>query len=777
MTQPSLNTPSRSLRAAPWLLIALIVAAYAPTWDAEFVVWDDDDHIYENRHILAEDGYWEAWKDWRDPAFYPITFTSWYVEWRVADGDPWLFHVNNVVLHATNAILLGLLLRALGLGYGLAWTIAGVWALHPQQAASVAWLTERKNLLYALFYLAAMLAYASSVTREAGAATRGWILSLVLALAALLSKATAVTLPIAIALTHWVRGAKFDRRALVRIGAFFALSIVVGLVHVSREEVTPLLPFSTRMLVAARAAWFYVGKFLWPTELVAVYPRWALESAPIWGGVSFAALGAAAAIGLWQARQIPEIAWLGVGMYAANIALVIGVVWFPFMGYSFVSDHLLYVAAAGLALVFGLVANALLTAVRAGDAVRVTIGGALWLFLAFLTWQQTGLWENTEALWTRTLALNPESRLAHKNLGVFLMESGRPDEAHAHFEATLALEPNDVEALLNMGVLASDRGDWNTAIRYYTRTIERGAYLAMAFNNLGIAATRTGKIDAAIGFYEQSLEHDSGDPRTWMNLGAARAAAGDLDGAIEDYETALRMNPRGAKAHYNLAVALYTRNQPEAAAEHYEHVLAVEPADVDALYNLGVIRMDLRQTAEAIARFREVLAVDATHPEAAHNLGVVLLNSGDSVAAEEAFTRAYTLAPGDPDTARMLAMIRQRRDDAGGAIAVLEEALARDREQPLLANQLAWLRATSADPQWRNPQEAIAWAKIGVLGGGGHPSYLDTLAAALAAAGRFSDAEAMTRAAIARTPERTPAAVERERRRALYAMEKPFAAQ
>lgn len=692
MTEAGTDRPLGWRRAVPILLALLIGAVYAPTLDDDFVVWDDDDHIYENRHIVAEDGYAEAWREWRDPAFYPITFTSWYVEWRLADGQPWLFQLDNILLHIACALVLGLLLRALGLPHGLAWAITGVWALHPTQVASVAWLTERKNLLYALFYFASLLTYVRAVSRDGTVATSGFLAALLLALASLLSKATAVTLPVAIAVAHWVRGGRFDRAAATKLSTFFALSITIGLLHVSREEVTPLLPFGDRMLIAARAAWFYVGNFLWPDHLVAVYPRWSLDGAPWWGSASLVALAGAAALGLWKARRIPPVAWWGVTMYAANIGLVVGVLWFPFMGYSFVSDHLTYVPAVGLAVVFGLAANALLDRVRSTRGVRVGITTATWLVLAFLSWQQTAHWENTEELWTQTLAANPESRLAHKNLGTFFMDQGRMDEAQHHFEATLALNPDDVEATLNLGVLASNRGDWELATRLLQTTLARGAYASIALNNLGIVSQRRGRLAEAISYYERALELDPGDANTWLNVGAARVALGDPERALSDYEEALRRNPRSAAAHYNRAIALHGLDRPEDAARAYERARALSPDDADTLYNLGVVRMELGQYDDAAECFTGTLAIAPGYADAAHNLGAVLLAERKLGPAEEAFERAYALAPGDADTASVLARLVAHRGDLEHAAEILEKARASNPDDPRLTAQLTELR-------------------------------------------------------------------------------------
>ncbi|HJQ85010.1 MAG TPA: hypothetical protein VKA21_13085, partial [Candidatus Binatia bacterium] len=135
------------------LLVALVAAAYSGTLRAGFVVWDDDDHIYENPHVLARSGYTRAWGGWRDPSFYPLTFTTFWLEWRAAKGQPWLFHLDNVALHAANGVLAGLVAEAAGLGPGPAWAAAGLWALHPVAVASVGWVTERKNVLCVFFSL------------------------------------------------------------------------------------------------------------------------------------------------------------------------------------------------------------------------------------------------------------------------------------------------------------------------------------------------------------------------------------------------------------------------------------------------------------------------------------------------------------------------------------------------------------------------------------------------------------------------------------------------
>lgn len=630
---------------APACLVLLLVAAYHPTLNADFVVWDDDDHVYENPNILAADGYRMAWKDWRDTAFYPVTFTTFFVEWRLADGEPWLFHLDNVVLHAANAVAAGLLARALGLPLGVSWAAAGLWALHPVGVASVAWVTERKNLLYVFFYMVALLSYLSSLNASPSRGRLFLAVSLLFGIASSLSKATAVTLPVAVILVHWVMDRPFDWRFLWRLLPYAVLALIVGLLHVYREEVTTSLGLGIRILIASRAVWFYICTFFWPVHLVAMYPRWSTEHALSWGVPALASLLGILMLGAWHFRRLPRPAWFAAGHLAVNAALVVGVVWFPYMRYSFVADHLFYFPSLGLALLTAMAADALLRRLQApaGVAALLTVGA--WLALAGATKEQTGLWRDTETLWGRTLAVNPSSTVAHNNLGVALIKAGRAEEALAHFNETLRYDPEDATAIFNLGVLAAGRGEWEDATTFYKKALRQNTANPLIWNNLGVVASERGELKKAAAFYRHALSLQPDDADAHTNLCAALAKGGDVEDAMEHCRVAIRLNPRSVKAHYRFGLVLAEQGRHADAAGHFATARNFEPENTEILVQLAHSLEAQGELAAARRWLATAVEIDPLDPALRYGLGMILLKLGEIDDGSEHLDESIALAP------------------------------------------------------------------------------------------------------------------------------------
>lgn len=685
---------------AALLLVALVLLAYQPTLDAEFVVWDDDDHIYENAWVVGTEGYWAAWREWRDRLFYPLTYTAFYLEWRLGGGEPWIFHLTNLLGHAADVVLLGLLGRALGLGAGVAWAAAGLWGLNPLQVQSVAWATEQKNVLYVFFYLAALLSHARSLRESEAGRRRFWLLALLLAILSILSKPAGVTVPAALVLLHWALGGRFDRGSLGRLAAYFAVALPLAWIHVAREEIAPGADLGTRVLIAGRAVWTYVGRFLWPVDLVPMYPRWPVEEQPLPSVIALAGLVVVAGVLLWRLPRLPRPVVFSVGFFAINLAPVVGIVWFPYLWYSLTADHLAYLGSAGLALLLAIGGAALLSKLRSPGWANAAATLAVWLVLAVATRAQTALWHDTESLWRGTLARTPESLVAHKNLGFYLLESGRVDEASEHFVEVLRLHPEDPEALLNLGLVAAARDDLDTAATLYARLLARSPDNDRAWTNLGIVAARQGNLDGAIAAYRKAIAIDPKNPAPRANLGAALVDQGDIEAGIREHEAALRLNPGFLNARYLLGVAHFRAGRNEAAIEQLDAARRIAPDDVDTLYMLGVALGRTGRHAEAVPHYRRILALVPDHADATNNLGASLLALGDAAAALPYFERALALAPDDPDSYRILAIALTRMGDKARAAAVLRTGLSSlPAPQPELEARLRELEATvSAAP-------------------------------------------------------------------------------
>ena len=257
---------SPSTRGAWWrwaLLLALVVAAYGPALRADFVNWDDPIHVYENPRVTAPDALRRSWSDGRNPGFYPVLFALYRLEWLAADHRPWLFHLDNVLLHAGNALEVGLLAGELALPAPAGWLAAGLWALHPAHVESVAWITERKNVLYTFFWLGSLLLYLRWRRADARRAPLLYAASLLLFVLSLLSKGAAMTLPAAFVLVDWSSGRRLDRRLWVSLAPYVALGVAGGVALVRLVPATlHVPPLGDRLAVSCRAFWFYLTTFL-----------------------------------------------------------------------------------------------------------------------------------------------------------------------------------------------------------------------------------------------------------------------------------------------------------------------------------------------------------------------------------------------------------------------------------------------------------------------------------------------------------------------------------
>jgi protein O-mannosyl-transferase len=500
------------------LLAVLVVAVYGPVLRADFVNWDDPYDVYWNSRVTASDWFGRSWTDGRMPGFYPVLYTIYRVEWLAADHRPWLFHLDNVLLHAGNATLVGALGNALAVPPLTGWLAAALWALHPVHVESVAWITERKNILYTFFWLSALLLYVRRGQRRGA-----YVGALLLFVLALLSKGAALTLPAGCALIEWARGRPLDRRFWFGLLPFIALGIAagVGLMGLVPANVA-VPPLAERLGVACRAFWFYVATFLWPFPLVPIYPtRWALD--PTSPSTLLAALGVIVlgVVAVAGRRRLPPSLLVGAGLFVTNIALVLGVVWNSYLGIAFVADRYLYLPGVGLALVAAMGLAELGRAAGLSPRVAGAVLGVWCAVLGVLTWRQVPVWRDSEALWTYTLAHNPDCRPAHENLGQLLADRGDLAGAATHYEAALRLDarPEGAAGLCSVRL-------------------------------------RQGRVDEAASLCELGLRLAPSSPNAHRMLAVVRVHQRRFPEAVTHYETALRLALAGAGIISDLAVMI-----------------------------------------------------------------------------------------------------------------------------------------------------------------------------------------------------------------------------
>ncbi|HNW44647.1 MAG TPA: tetratricopeptide repeat protein [Elusimicrobiales bacterium] len=670
-------------RWLPALLLALMTfAVYYPAIRGEFV-WDDD--RYAANPVLARSG--GLLKIWtlQYPAAqcykeFPVVYTSFWLERRLWGLRPEGYHLINICLHIFNALLAWLLLKKLRVRG--AWLAAAVFSLHPVHVESVAWISERKNVLSGLFYLLALGGY---LKFEEGRG-RGWYAgSLALFLLALLSKPVTCTLPAVLLLLRWMRGLEIQRRHLAGLLPFFLLALAAGLFTLF-VEVTPLEPElaftpAQRLLLAGRALWFYPLKLLWPADLAFSYARWNLDSgsAVQWLWV-LGALGA----GLWvwlAGRRTGRYFASGLIFYAITILPVLGFVSNYTFHFSFVADHYQYLASLGLiAAGVGGFTGALARFRPGSRYAGPALGAALLLLLGQAAWRQAGVYKGPDLLWADTLKKNPGSWMAHNNLcfsltaqgkldaallhcreavklkpgyaqaynnlGIISAAQGRPAEAGRHYREALRLDPLNAEAHSNLGLLLAAQGDPAAAERHYREAIRLNPEFAQAHNNLGIVLAAQGRLDAAAQQSRAALGLLPDFAQAHANLGIILTAQGRPDEAARHYREALRLDSGLQQAHNNLAAILMGQGRLDEAAAQNLAALKAAPGSALSRYNLGLILAAQGKSAEAAEQYRAALRLDAGFAQAHNNLGLILAAQGKSAEAADHYRAALRLAPG-----------------------------------------------------------------------------------------------------------------------------------
>lgn len=567
---PRLSPRARALACAA-LLVILPLAAYLPAYDAGFYS-DDVSHIVQNERLRTARGLGEIWSDARgtDDLYYPLTFTTYWIDYHLWGMNPAGYHTPNIILHALNSLLVWLVFRRLGIPG--AWFAGAIFALHPVHVESVAWVTERRNTLSACFYLLSFLVYlgyrrigangaggvdgggAAGLTETYGRVRRAprhgtYIAALVLFAAALLSKTATLSLPAAILLVVWWKTGRLRARDWLPLVPFFVIGIALslwtaGLERTLIERGGPgwgEYTTADRLLIAGRAVWFYLGKVLLPADLSFIYPQWPV-GVHGWAPYLYP-LGVIALAGLLLTarRRIgrgPAAAWL---FFVGTLLPVLGLLDFFYMMLSFVADRFLYLPSLGIiALVTGYASSGCRRAGIPARRIALVIAIAVLAVLAASTWQRSSCFENAERLYGDVLAKHPDSWVGHYSLGVVLAAAERPADALPHLEAAAGLKTNFPSIRGYLGVVYAQLGRHEEALRSFREALDQNPNDAEIRTNLGVALVTIGRYDEAIKEYGKVLASSPAYAPAVRNLSRVVlyrideiAAAGDNASALE----------------------------------------------------------------------------------------------------------------------------------------------------------------------------------------------------------------------------------------------------
>jgi len=695
-TAPRLRRSRPGALAGGLALLTLLVFLRAV--EGDFVDYDDGQYVRANRHVqdgLSWRGVKWAFTTTHASNWHPLTWLSHMLDWHLYGAQPAGHHLTSVALHAANAALLFLALLHLTGVPGRSALVAALFALHPLRVESVAWVSERKDVLSGFFALLALLAYAryarklatrnatpgqnaalTPTAREVGTA---YALALLCYALSLLSKPMGVTLPfVFLLLDYWplrrlpsaaqgggsspAAGAATPWRLVREKLPFFALaaasSVMTFLAQRKGGAVTTLLnlPLTARIENALISYARYLGKAIAPLDLAVLYPhpgRWP-RGQVVGAALLLAALSAW--VVLWRRRWPAGL--VGWCWFMGMLVPVIGLVQ---VGLQAMADRYTYLPLVGVlvAAVWGLSDLARRWPAR-GRRLLGGAAGAVLVGWAALTWRQIGYWQNTETLFRRAIAVTKDNYLAHNNLGFFLSHQGRLPEALTHYQAAVRIKPDYEDALNNLGHALAGQGRDAEALPYYEAALRARPGHVEVHNNLGNALANLGRLDEAIVHYQIALRENPDHPGAHNNLGIALAMKGRPADALPHFAAALRARPDDAGTLSNSGNALAALHRFDEAVLHYRRALRLRPDDAQVHNNLGNVLAELGRLDEAVPHYERALALQADNPEAHFNLGMVLARQGRREAAVRHWREALRLKPDYVEAQRQLRGVTER---------------------------------------------------------------------------------------------------------------------
>jgi protein O-mannosyl-transferase len=635
------------------LIVLLTAAVYSPVVKQGFFNWDDPKHVravwkpsWERARTIVADFDLQ----YSTVAYYiPLHFLSLMADQallgNVERPRAWISKVANVAYHAANASLVFALLLALGTGRMAALFGALVFALHPVQVGTVAWVVERKNVLSTFFYLSAFLVFLRFCRTERFSIGVGVV---VIFAAGLLSKPSVVTLPVAMvaALVLLPDLDLHRKKPWVLSGIVLALALTWGLFVVSTEVSYPgiLPPWFMRPLLAAGVIWFYLAKLVYPRELLVVYPRWdvdahAWEFLLLFFGLTLVCAALAYA---HHRRQLDPVSVWGIVLFLVNLLPVSGLAAFGYMGHSFVADHFMYLPFVGLAVVVARCADRLMQAVDGRPRIAIVLStGALAVLavLAVLSVNQVMLWRDPALLWEASLRVNKKSTAIYLNYGALCMDRGQLDQALSLLSKAAELSPRFDASYNNMGRILLSQGRKDEARQVFHKSLEANPKGVVPRVMLARILTEENKPDEALRFLQESVEANSADPTLRTQLAQAFRQLGKEDQALKELDRAIAIAPTAPAPAVAKAHILLTRGRPGEA--------------------MVLLRKALKHGSDADA----------------HNLlGAALAQEGNIAQAQEEFAKAYRLNPALPGIRDNMANALMDMKEYGKARAVCSAA-------------------------------------------------------------------------------------------------------
>ena len=612
-------------------LVTATLAVYWQITNHEFVNYDDETYITKNLHVqtgLAFESIKWAFTSFHAGNWHPVTWLSHMLDIELYGLNPMGHHWASLQIHLINTLLLFFVLQKMT---GALWQsafVAALFALHPINVESVAWVAERKNVLSTFFWMLTMLAYVHYTTRPS---LYRYLLTLLFLMLGLMAKPMLVTLPfVLLLLDYWplerLRNQSPFNLILEKIPffAFSAVSVYISSLSVKYYGIvvsTELVPMQIRIANSLVSYVKYIEKMIWPKNLAIFYPF--PDTLPIWqilgAGLFLASISFLVLLNL---RKKPYLCtgWLWfLGTLIPVIGLKQAGLW-PAM-----ADRWAYVPLVGIFIILAWGGSDLLKKWTHKNVMPAILAIAVILALTVLSFHQAAHWKNSITLFENAIKVTENNCMAHNNLGIALMRDGKSNDAVFYFKKALQIRPD------------------------FLKTID----------NLGVALFQLGRFEESISCYTKALKINSENAEIHKHIAIILEIQGEIEKAVQHYTKALLINPELADVNYCLANALANQKDFEKAKYQYREAIKKDPGHSNAHYNLGCILLKQKKYKEGLTHFTEVIKIKPDYKQAYNHIGIILLQCGKIKKAEKFFFKAVKIDPGYKEAINNLLLIRK----------------------------------------------------------------------------------------------------------------------
>lgn len=655
----ALRSPTLSKTAVG--TIALLIAlgtfiVYLPALWNGFINWDDDVYVYENQNIDSLNLNSLKWIFFAKIGglWHPLTIFSLSLDHAVWGANPWGYHLTNIIIHSLNALLVFILSIRL-IEYNKAinkkWNVlipavaaSLLFGIHPVHVESVAWISERKDVLSAFFFLLTLLTYVKYVSSQGSKKSRFYVLSLLSYLFALMSKPMAVSLPVVLLILDYCPLKRLTKVVEIKnvksiIGEkipFFILSFLTALITIWAHHSSKALPtlerysLMERLLTATHSYIFYLIKMIIPLSLAPFYPYPAKTDFITLEYVGFFILFLIITIStigfLKNKNNLFPAVWL---YYLFTLIPVIGIIQ---VGRQAAADRYTYLPSLGPFLLAGLGLGYLFER-YSKKTYRITIiatGVLLVGVLANKTVNQVALWHDSITLWSHEIRYFPDAQLAYHNRGEAFDSAGDYRKAIEDYNSAIELNPKDPETYNNRGNAFASIGNYPQAFEGYSKAIELNPQYARAFYNRGNTYLYISNYRQAIEDYSRAIELNPIDPQAYNNRGNAFDSIGNYPQAIEDYSKAIELNPQYAQAFYNRGNTYLYIKKHRQAIKDFGRAIELNPLDPQAYNNRGNAFASIGNYSQAIEDYSKTIKLNPQDARAYYNLGSIYVRLGNN---------------------------------------------------------------------------------------------------------------------------------------------------